>query len=92
MSEITNKAQELLADRIASVEQLERRRDEVTRLRDALHAAERGEAEAWSAATTAGWSVGELKRLGFTQPATRRGGRPRAQRATQAKRSLEETR
>ncbi|RYG75835.1 hypothetical protein EU513_15180 [Yimella sp. RIT 621] len=76
MSEITTKAQELLAGRVASVEELERRRNEVGRLREALQAAERGEAEAWSAATSAGWSAAELKRLGFSQPPTRRGGRP----------------
>ena len=83
MSEITNKAQELLAGRITSVEELERRRNEVIRLRKALQEAERSEAESWSAATAAGWSAGELKRLGFKQPLSRRGGRPRAARTPQ---------
>ncbi|WP_217490504.1 hypothetical protein [Dermacoccus sp. Ellin185] len=76
MSEITTKAQELLAGRLESVQRLEQAHHETARVRSELAAAERAEGEAWSNATAAGWTPTELKRLGFTQPASRRGGRP----------------
>lgn len=76
MSEITDKAQELLAGRIDSVRILEDRAAQVRDARIALTTAERAEAEAWSSATSAGWTPAELKRLGFSQPRSRRGGRP----------------
>ena len=78
MSEVTDKAQELLNGRLDSVRSLEQHAAQVRAARDQLATAERAEADAWSAATSAGWTSAELKRLGFSQPATRRGGRPRS--------------
>lgn len=76
MSEITTKAEELLAGRLESIRRLEEVALQVRSVREQLAAAERSEAQAWSAASGAGWTTAELKQLGFVQPATRRGGRP----------------
>lgn len=78
MSDITNRAEQLLAARVDSVRNLEQQRDATAEIKSQIAAAERAEAEAWSAAITAGWSPVELRKLGFTQPLTRRGGRPKS--------------
>ena len=75
MSKITQQAEQLLAHRVESVRVLEERRNEAARARELVASAERSEAEARTAATKAGWTAKELTRLGFEQPASRRGGR-----------------
>lgn len=76
MSEITTKAQELLAGRLESVRRLEEARTNVLRAREHLARQERAESEAWAEASAAGWTPAELKKIGFTAPRGRRGGRP----------------
>ncbi|WP_147301457.1 hypothetical protein [Calidifontibacter indicus] len=82
MSEITDKAQQLLNGRLESIRVLEEQSARVREVRDLLAAAERAEGEAWSAAAGAGWTPAELKRLGFSQPPSRRGGRRPVSRRT----------
>lgn len=76
MSEITTKAQELLAGRLESVRKLEEARTNVLRAREHLTREERAESDAWAEASAAGWTPAELKKIGFTPPRGRRGGRP----------------
>ena len=77
MSEITDRAQELLAGRIDSIRVLSERQAAAKDAREAADRAERDAAAVWSDATHAGWSAGELRKLGLSQPASRKGGRPR---------------
>lgn len=71
-------ARELLNSRVTTVRELAARRADLSRARDALTAAERADTAAWSAAERAGWTSGELKRVGFEAPTTRSPGRPRS--------------
>ena len=48
--------------------------------RETANEAEHDAATAWSDATQAGWSAGELRKLGLHQPTNRRGGRPKGSR------------
>lgn len=77
MDTITDRAQALLQERLGSIRDLEKYAQEASSARDALRAAESKLADAWTAATKAGWTVDELRKLGIEQPGSRRGGRPR---------------
>lgn len=72
MSTATEKAQELLGGRIVAVEELEKSSARVGELRERLDAAERDVAQAWNAATSAGWSPRELRTMGFKEPRAKR--------------------
>ncbi len=85
MSDIANRAQELLTGRLDAVRKLNERQQEAAHAREAADAAEREAAGAWTEATQAGWNSSELKRLGLTQPTNRRGGRPKGSRAGKAR-------
>ncbi|NYJ76495.1 hypothetical protein [Allobranchiibius huperziae] len=82
MTEITDRAQELLAGRIDAVRKLSERQRTATQAREAADAADRDAAAAWSDATQAGWTSTELRKLGLAQPTNRRGGRPKGSRTT----------
>lgn len=58
--------------------------------RAALAAAEKGVAAAWDAAIKAGWTARELERVGFSRPASKRGGRSRgaSRKAAQPQRTV----
>lgn len=75
---LKERAQELLATRLAALDDIEEASARVERAREELRTAEAAFTAAWSAANSAGWTAAELRRLGLSQPATRRGGRPRA--------------
>lgn len=72
MSAATDKAQELLGGRVAVVGELEKASAQVDELRERLDVAERDVAQAWSAATSAGWTPRELRSLGFKEPRAKR--------------------
>lgn len=82
MTEITDRAQELLAGRIDAIRKLNERQHAAAVAREAADAADREAAGAWSEATHAGWTAVELRKLGLSQPANRRGGRPKGSRST----------
>ncbi|NYJ76549.1 hypothetical protein [Allobranchiibius huperziae] len=82
MTEITDRAQELLAGRIDAVRKLSERQRAATQARESADAAERDAATAWTEATQAGWTSAELRKLGLAQPTNRRGGRPKNTRIT----------
>lgn len=73
---LRTRAEQLLGERVDLVTRLGEAAQRATDARAALREAEKAEAAAWSAATDGGWSKNELQQLGFTAPATRRGGRP----------------
>lgn len=77
MTEITDRAQKLLAGRVDAIRKLSERQHAATRAREAADGANRDVASAWSDATQAGWTPTELRKLGLNQPASRRGGRPK---------------
>lgn len=81
MTEITDRAQELLAGRIDAVRKLSERQHAASQARESADVAERDAAAAWSDATQAGWTSTELRKLGLSQPTSRRGGRPKSNRA-----------
>ncbi len=85
MSDITSRAQQLLAGRLDAVQKLSERQQKAAHAREAADAAEREAAGAWTEATQAGWSSTELKRLGLPQPTNRRGGRPKGSRTGKAR-------
>lgn len=76
MSELTDRAQELLNGRMAVLERLGDAQSEVTTLSAKLKEAKDGQNTAWGDATSAGWTTAELRALGLVQPASKRGGRP----------------
>ena len=82
MTEITDRAQELLAERIDAVRKLSESQRSASQVREAAETADREAAAAWSDAIQAGWTSTELRKLGLSQPATRRDGRPKASRTT----------
>lgn len=82
MSELKDKAQEMLAGRLSALDAIESANGRLSAARDELRAAEGAIAGAWSTATDAGWTPGELRKLGLTQPPSRRGGRPKSRRST----------
>lgn len=83
MTEITDRAQQLLAGRLDAIQKLSERQHAANTAKDAAVAAEREVATAWSEATQAGWTSRELTKLGLNQPPNRRGGRPRKNTPTQ---------
>ncbi len=85
MTDITDRAQELLTGRLDAVQKLNERQQEAAHAREVADAAEREAAGAWTEATQAGWSSTELKRLGLAQPTNRRGGRPKGSRTAKAR-------
>lgn len=80
MSEIRAKAEQLLANRLDVIAMLEEANADVARSKQQLKDAESQLSAAWVTATETGWTRSELKRLGFEQPAARRGGRPKQSR------------
>lgn len=79
---VTNKARELLANRLEVVDALSTANVHLDQLKVQLSDAELAASTAWSAAVRAGWATSELRQLGFAQPLTRRGGRPKGSRTT----------
>lgn len=77
---ITNQARELLDGRLSVIDTLANANTHRDELRTQLAEAESASAAAWGAATQAGWTSRELRQLGFTQPVTRAGGRPKGSR------------
>lgn len=82
MSDITDRAQQLLAGRVDAVHKLNERQQAAAQAREAAEAAEREAAGAWTEATQAGWTSTELRKLGLSQPSNRKGGRPKGSRKT----------
>ncbi|XAS78307.1 hypothetical protein V3G39_17915 (plasmid) [Dermatophilaceae bacterium Sec6.4] len=82
MSDITDRAQQLLAGRIDAIQKLSERQAAAIGARESADAAERDAASAWTEATQAGWTAAELRKLSLTQPGARRGGRPKGSRNT----------
>lgn len=80
MTDITDRAQELLAGRIDAIRVLNERQNTAAEARRGADAAEREAENAWTAATQAGWTSSELRKIGLIQPTTRKGGRPRGTR------------
>lgn len=80
MSELKEKAQQLLAGRLDALDGIENAASRLANARAELKAAESAVNDAWATATDAGWTPVELRRLGIAQPATRRGGRPKGRR------------
>lgn len=81
MSELKDKAQQMLAGRLGALDEIEAANGRLASARDELRAAESAVVGAWSTATDAGWTPGELRKLGLTQPPSRRGGRPKSRRS-----------
>lgn len=75
--DLLSRAQSLLNQRLALVEEHKRNVDAEQDARNALSEAEKRSAYSWNAMLTAGWSVGELRQLGFREPSVRPPGRPR---------------
>lgn len=67
----------MLDARLAVIDRLAGATVAVRDARAALDTAERDEAAAYTAATKAGWTDEELRRLGLTKPGRRSPGRPR---------------
>lgn len=80
MTEITDRAQELLAGRIDAIRKLSESQVAALKAHEAAERADRDTAAAWSDATRAGWTSIELRKLGLSQPTNRRGGRPKGSR------------
>ncbi len=80
MTDITDRAQELLTGRIDAIRTLSEQQTMAEEARQTADAADRAAASAWTAATAAGWTTTELRKLGLNQPATRSGGRPKGSR------------
>ena len=71
------RAREMLDARLAVIDRLAGAAVAVRDARTALDVAEREEAAAYAAASKAGWTDDELRRLGLARPARRTPGRPR---------------
>lgn len=82
MSAIKEKAEQLLAARLRVVDDLETSTGGLVAAQQHVRAAEAARAAAWTAAVSAGWTAQELRKLGFTAPTNRRGGRPKTARKT----------
>jgi hypothetical protein len=78
---IEHTARELLDTRITAVRELAKAQVAVDHARAALGAAEANHATVYAAATRAGWSDAELKRMGLATPKRRAPGRPRRPRS-----------
>lgn len=68
-----DRAKRLQEDRLEAVRQVATARQHVTQVRakyeEELRAAEQDDAAAYAAARAAGWSVSELKKIGYAEPA-----------------------
>ncbi len=80
MSGAKEKAEQMLAARLSVVGSLEEANTALTEAQRRVREAETAVAASWGAATDAGWTPAELRKLGFAVPGTRRGGRPKATR------------
>lgn len=80
MSDITDRAHQLLNGRVDAIQKLSERQAAAVAARESADATERDAASAWTEATQAGWTASELRKLGLTQPGARRGGRPKGSR------------
>ncbi|TWE07383.1 hypothetical protein BKA23_3396 [Rudaeicoccus suwonensis] len=81
MGAIREHAEQLLAGRLAAIDDLETNTAVIKDLKQQLKDAETRQATAWSAAIQAGWTSHELDKLDLAQPPIRRGGRPKGSRA-----------
>jgi hypothetical protein len=72
MSEIKDRARQLLEARLEALAPLEEAANRAERAREELRAAESSIGTAWSRATDAGWTPAELKRLGLRPPTVQR--------------------
>jgi hypothetical protein len=79
--EAVARARQLLDPRFDSIRALADRRATLASARRALEEAEAADAQAYAAATRAGWSEADLKAVGFDAPTRRAPGRPRGSRA-----------
>lgn len=70
-------ARQLLDDRVDAVRDLAHKAAHAERARDAAEAAERDFTTAHRAATQAGWTPTELRKIGIPNPRQRPPGRPR---------------
>jgi len=84
MGDLKERAQELLAGRMRALDALEESAHRLDRARREVRDAEAAQSTAWSAATGAGWTAAELRKLGLSQPPSRRGGRPKTSRKAAA--------
>lgn len=84
MSELKTKAQEMLAGRMDALDAIESATSQLSHAQSELKVAEGAVSAAWTAATSAGWTPEELRKLGIVQPTTRRGGRPKSRTAPAA--------
>ena len=75
---VEDAARALLDERMHAVRDLAGTRTALSTHRASLTDLERADAAAYAAATRAGWSTDELKRLGFDAPTRRPPGRPRS--------------
>lgn len=84
MKTLSEKAQELLDGRRRAVEQLGSAHEELeaveAKYAEDLASARRRVSEAYSAATSAGWTERELRVLGIQRPTAKRSGRPKGSR------------
>ncbi|SDY98361.1 hypothetical protein SAMN05661080_05197 [Modestobacter sp. DSM 44400] len=78
------RARRLLDPRFDSIRTLADCRAALTDARRALEQAETADAQAYAAATRAGWSQADLKAVGFDAPTRRLPGRPRTSRPASA--------
>ncbi len=85
MSDITDRAHQLLSGRVDAIRKLSERQAVAVTAREDADAADRDAASAWTEATQAGWTSTELRKLGLSQPMNRRGGRPKGKRSTTAR-------
>lgn len=67
----------LVADRKSTGHALREAVTEAERKRAEADAADKAVTSAWDAAIKAGWTPRELERVGFSRPASKRGGRTR---------------
>lgn len=77
MSEITDRAHQLLNGRVDAIEKLSDCQMAAIAARESADVADRAVASAWTEATQAGWMASELRKLGLVQPAAQKGGRPK---------------
>ena len=85
---VETEARQLLDAKVAAIRLLATARQKVAHRQVALEEAEREDASCYSAATRAGWTPEELRKVGLLAPSRRPPGRPTsARRATADKRA-----
>lgn len=77
-------ARQLLDAKVAAIRLLAKARQKVAHRQAALAEAEREDASCYSAATCAGWTAEELRKVGLPRPTRRPPGRPPAARRPSA--------